>query len=110
MPTAPTIPSAGPAIADVVTEVFKYLDRNGDGVLSATELKVLQTAFHLSAASYKADLALVDSSGDGAVSKVELTSYLTKIDLNHDGHLSAAEVKALVPLVGHALAPPLTHI
>ena len=88
------------AIATIVTDVFKHIDTNGDGVLSTAELKVVQKELHIGAAAFAADVAKIDANHDGAISKAELTAYLTAADTNHDGHISLAEAHALVPMIG----------
>jgi hypothetical protein len=43
----------------------------------------------------------LDVSGDGSISRSELTAFLNKVDANHDGSLSATEIHtAGVGLVG----------
>jgi len=95
-------------------ETFEEVDSNGDGEITAAELKEALATEHLSVdtKSLESLLAMADVDGDGVLSWEELLhvavqkrlvakeerlfQLFTRLDLNHDGVIDASELKVVL--------------
>ena len=59
-------------------ETFRLIDANGDGLISATELKQLMTALgdEITDDATERAVEIIDSDGDGLISLDEFAGYL----------------------------------
>jgi len=75
--------------------MLERLDRDGDGVISKTEIEALSGGARGQGGSSRRggglELGTVDKNEDGHVSKAELEAWHAKADKNGDGFVDAAE-------------------
>jgi hypothetical protein len=65
-----------------LTEAFRRLDTNGDGLISANELRVLADTGEIYQSTVKAIIALADTDNDGNISLAELLQLGTVLQEN----------------------------
>jgi hypothetical protein len=86
--------------AAVAARMFATIDANGDGRLTASEMAAgyqKATGEKMSATTAAETIKPIDTNGDGVLSAAEhaaaARSMFARMDSNHDGYLSRAEVK-----------------
>lgn len=103
IPPAANLPKPIP-IQGLVDAVFKKLDLNQNATISRAEmLDALGPAAKMPLVGMAAQLTFraLDTNRDGAVSKAEVLGVLNRLDTDHNGTLSATEIRtAGVELVG----------
>ena len=91
-----------------LTEKFRRLDTNGDGLISANELRVLADTGEIYQSTVKAIIALADTDNDGNISLAELLQLGTILQENEKlkselGVVEQASVASILPRVGEVV-------
>lgn len=85
-----------PTFASYLQNNFKTIDKNGDGTITAEEMKNLSNRISMQGLT-RAELTQLYASGASGLSESTMTKILEhfdEMDTNHDGKITSAEISA----------------
>lgn len=86
--------SLNPTFASYIQTNFSTLDKNGDGVINASELSTLTNQISTQGLTRQQLSQLGSASGMSGQSLEQVLDHFSDIDANHDGKVTTAEISA----------------